>query len=118
MGRRLFEPSIPRRELNALRLLSLLDLALLAALVYVVLTDRHGATDYLGPAYGFLLLVVLAGMALGARRAWWRWRLVAAVLALGPIASVPALEHYARATRMSLRPGSAKRAQSAGAERR
>jgi hypothetical protein len=118
MARRLFEPSIPRRELNALRLLSLLDLALLAALVYAVLTGLDRAVDYLGLAYGVVFLVVLGGVVVAARRAWWSWRLAAAVALLGPLASVPTLEHYARATRMSLRPGSAMRGGGVSTRRR
>lgn len=119
MARRLFEPIIPTRELNALRALSLLlGLALLVALVYGALTDRQQAVAYLGPAYGAVFLILLGGLALAARRAWWSWRFVGVVLMLGPLASAPGLERYARATRMSFRPGPSMRAQSARAGRR
>lgn len=103
MTGRLFGPSIPRRELNALRLLSLVDFVLLVALVYAALTGRHDAVGYLGPAHGILFLLLLAGLALAARKRWWGWRFVGAVVVLGPLASIPGLEHHARAARRALR---------------
>ncbi len=109
MARRLFEPRIPRRELNALRVVSLVDLALLVAVLYAVVTEHENGIEYLASAYGALFVVMLASLALAMRRGWWSWRFVAAVAIFGPLASVPGLEHYGRATRRASRPGSARR---------
>lgn len=109
MARRLFEPRIPRRELNALRIVSLVDLALLVAVLYAVLTERESAIEYLASAYAVLLVVMLGGLALAMRRGWWSWRFVAAVAVFGPLVSVPGLEHYGRVTRRASRSGSARR---------
>ncbi len=85
-----------RRTLDALRVISLADALLLAALIWVAVTGRHEAVAILGPTHGALFLVLVGS--LGAL-AWSRrvgWRFVLAVLIVGPLASVPGLELYRR----------------------
>jgi hypothetical protein len=83
-----------------LRLISLLDGLLLAALIYVAVRGDEQAVFILGPLHGGLFLVLLAGVAAAARRGWWSWRFFGAVVVLGPLASIPGLEvQRARAVR-------------------
>jgi hypothetical protein len=93
-------PPIRRKRLNALRLVSLVDGLLLVALLYVAIRADEEAISVLGPLHGGLFLVLLAGVAAAARRGWWSWRFFAAVVVLGPLASIPGLEvQRARAAR-------------------
>jgi hypothetical protein len=83
-----------------LRLVSLVDGLLLAALVYVAVRANEHAVGILGPIHGGLFLVLLAGVGAAARRGWWSWRFFAAVIVLGPLVSIPGLElHRASAAR-------------------
>lgn len=73
-----------------------MDGLLLAALVYVAVNHDEAAVDVLGPLHGVLFLVLLAGIGDGARNGWWSWPFVAAVVVLGPVASIPGLEYRRR----------------------
>jgi hypothetical protein len=92
MARSETRPPIRRRQLNALRLISLVDGLLLAALIYVAVRGDEQSVGILGPVHGGLFLVLLAGVAVAARRGWWSWRFFGAVVLLGPLASIPGLE--------------------------
>lgn len=86
----------PPARVNGLRRLSFVDGLLLAALIYAVTTENGTAVALLGAAYGSLYLVLLAALRSGAQKAWWTWAFFAAVLVLGPVASIPGLELYRR----------------------
>ena len=94
--RPIFRTAPRGQELNRLRLLSLIDGLLLAALLWAAITERHEAVEVLGPVHGVLFLILIAGLALAARRGWLSWRFVGLVVVLGPLASVPGLERYRR----------------------
>jgi len=83
---------LPRRQLDGLRLLSLVDGLLLVALVYSALTHDEAAVDVLGPTHGVLFLVLVGSLVVLKSRGWWSWWFVAAVVVLGPLASIPGLE--------------------------
>lgn len=85
---------LTRRDLNGLRVVSLLDGVLLVALVYAAVRGPHEAVAVLGPTHGLLYLLLVVSLAAAAWRGRLRWRFVAAVMVLGPLASVPGLELY------------------------
>lgn len=85
--------------LTGLRLLSLLDGLLLAALVYASLGGRQDVVVVLGPTHGLLFLLLVASLGLIARRGQVGARFVVAVMIFGPLVSVPGLEVYRRRQR-------------------
>jgi hypothetical protein len=85
-------PPIRRNRLNALRLISVSTGVLLALLAFAAIGGDQDVVRIVGPLYALLFVMLLAGVAVAARRGWWSWRFVAAVAVLGPIASIPGLE--------------------------
>ena len=85
-------PPIRRRHLNALRLLSAGAAAALIALVYVATRGDEPALSNVASLYASLFLALVAGTAAAAHRGWWGWGFFAAVVAFGPLASLPGLE--------------------------
>lgn len=74
-----------RRRLRAVRLLALLDLALLIALVASSLADRRGLVQVLGPIHGVNYLMLVAVAATAALDGLWGWWFpLAIVLTAGP----------------------------------
>ncbi|MBI5105333.1 MAG: DUF3817 domain-containing protein [Solirubrobacterales bacterium] len=75
--------------LNRIRLVAILDFALLVPLVIAALSDAQGVVSALGPIHGlgFLLLLFLCAKGAGEERwGWWFPALV--VVTLGPPGSL------------------------------
>jgi hypothetical protein len=77
------------KQLSVIRIVAILDLALLVPLVIAALTHAERVVDFLGPAHGigylFLLFLCVRGVAQG-RWGWWFPAIVA--VTLGPPGSL------------------------------
>lgn len=85
----MLDPTARTRRLSLIRACSLLDAAMLIALVGCAVAGYRPGVHWLGPLHGmnFLLLVGLA--ADGATRRWWGWWFPALILVLaGPLGSL------------------------------
>ncbi len=73
------------RQLNLIRIVAILDFALLIPLVVAALTDAERVVDFLGPAHGigflFLLFLCVRGIA---QSRWGWWFPVIVAVTLGP----------------------------------
>ncbi len=77
------------KQLNVIRIVAILDFALLIPLVIAALTHAERVVDFLGPAHGigylFLLFLCLRGLA---QRRWGWWFPVIVAVTLGPPGSL------------------------------
>ncbi len=77
------------KQLNVIRIVAILDFALLVPLVIAALTHAERVVDFLGPAHGigylFLLFLCLRGLA---QRRWGWWFPVIVAVTLGPPGSL------------------------------
>lgn len=78
------------RLLNLVRVVGVLDAALLLVLLYVAFVDRsEAAVHVLGPIHGVGYLILLALTAYGVQRRQWGWWFPLAVLVTGgPLGSL------------------------------
>jgi hypothetical protein len=78
-----------RRLVNVIAVVAVLDVMLLAPLVWAAFTDREDLVSVLGPIHGagFLVLLFLCIRGVVAERWGWWWPLLI-VLTLGPIGSL------------------------------
>ena len=88
-NRRVAETERTLRQLNLIRIVAIIDFALLVPLVIAALTHAERVVDFLGPTHGvgFLLLLFLCVRGVGQRRwGWWFPAIVA--VTLGPPGSL------------------------------
>ena len=81
--------STVRRRLNLIRVVAIVDAALLVPLVIAALNDNEGVVDWLGPLHGvgYVLLLFLCGRG-AAERLWGWWFPAIVVVTLGPPGSL------------------------------
>lgn len=78
-----------KRLVNVIALVAVLDVMLLAPLLWAAFTDRQDLVSVLGPIHGigFLILLTLCVRGVTAERWGWWWPLLI-VLTLGPVGSL------------------------------
>jgi Domain of unknown function (DUF3817) len=81
--------SVVRRRLNLIRIVAIVDAALLVPLVIAALNDNESVVDWLGPLHGvgYLLLLFLCTRG-AAERLWGWWFPAIVVVTLGPPGSL------------------------------
>ena len=78
-----------RRLVNLIAVVAVLDVMLLAPLVWAAITDREDLVSLLGPIHGVGFLILLTLCVRGAtNERWGRWWPLLIVLTLGPIGSL------------------------------
>ena len=81
--------STVRRRLDLIRIIALVDAALLIPLVIAALNDNEGVVDWLGQLHGVGYLLLLFLCARGAAERLWGWWFPAiVVVTLGPPGSL------------------------------
>ena len=78
-----------RRRLKLIRIVAIVDAALLVPLVIAALNNNEGVVDWLGPLHGVGYLILLFLCARGAAERLWGWWFPAiVVVTLGPPGSL------------------------------
>jgi uncharacterized protein DUF3817 len=81
--------STVRRRLDRIRVIAIVDAALLVLLVIAAFKDNEGVVDWLGPIHGVGYLLLLFLCARGAAERLWGWWFPAiVVVTLGPPGSL------------------------------
>jgi hypothetical protein len=81
--------STVRRRLDRIRIIAIVDAALLVLLVIAAFKDNEGVVDWLGPVHGVGYLLLLFLCARGAAERLWGWWFPAiVVVTLGPPGSL------------------------------
>ena len=81
--------STVRRRLNLIRVVAIVDAALLVPLVIAALNDNEGVVDWLGPLHGVGYVLLLFLCVRGATERLWGWWFPAiVVVTLGPPGSL------------------------------
>lgn len=83
------DPAVTIKRLNVIRIVALLDFALLIPLVIAALTHAEGVVSVLGPIHGAGFLALLGLCLHGASEGRWGWWFPAlVVVTLGPPGSL------------------------------